>query len=252
MSPKPRVATEEQQYRSVVVTGAAGGIGRIVTAAFRNRGDSVVGVDIAEPVDVIADVSTVEGTQRAVAAAVAAHDSLDVLILAAGVQYLAPIAEFPLEEFERVVSVHLTGPFLMLKAAWPWLTKRPGGRIIALGSVSSLVGEPFKAAYVAAKHGLAGLIKVAAIEGADHGLTANIIAPGWVRTSMVEDQVEAHMRLRDLSRETVLSDVMLGRQPMKRFVEPTEVANLALYLSSPESQAITGACFAIDGGWTAT
>ena len=237
--------------RVAVITGADGGLGRTLQTTFAREGALVLPVDLRGDDCWHADVSTAQGNQGMVDEAVRRHGRLDVLVLNAGVQSMAPISEFPETEWQRLLDLMLTGPFLAIKAAWPHLIARPGGRIIATGSVLSLTAEPFKAAYVAAKHGVVGLIKVAALEGADHGLTANAVAPGWMRTAIVEKQMLDQMRLRGLTREQV-TEHMLGSQPGKRFVETAEVAELIVFLASAQASGISGACLPIDLGALAT
>ena len=164
--------------RVAVITGADGGLGRTLRTTFAREGALVLPVDLHGDDCWQADVGTAEGNQGMVDEAVRRHGRLDVLVLNAGAQLMAPISEYPEPEWHRLLDVMLTGPFLAIKAAWPYLVARPGGRIIATGSVLSLTAEPFKAAYVAAKHGVVGLIKVAALEGAASGLTANAVAVG--------------------------------------------------------------------------
>src|SRR5207244_5976294 len=173
------------------------------------------------------------------------HGRLDILVLNAGAQRMAPIVEYEETEWDRLMNVMAKGPFLAMKFAWPALTARPGGRIIVTASTLGLVGAAYKCAYVAAKHAAVGLVQVAALEGAAAGLTANAVAPGWMRTPLVENQLADQMRLKNLSKEQVLQQ-MLGSQPGGRFVETSEVANLMVFLASTRSSGITGTCVAVD------
>jgi len=246
-----RLPEVKLEGRVAIVTGADGGLGRTLQTTLAREGALVLPVDLRGDDCWHADVATPEGNRGMVDEAVRRHGRLDILVLNAGVQSMAPISEFRETEWHRLLDLMLTGPFLAIKAAWPYLVARPGGRIIATGSVLSLVAEPFKAAYVAAKHGLVGLIKVAALEGAAQGLTANAVAPGWMRTPIVEKQMADQMRLRGLTREQVLEH-MLASQPGQRFVETAEVAELIAFLASAEGSGISGACLPVDLGALAT
>lgn len=239
--------------RVALVTGVSGALGRSIRRRFAAAGAQVVGVDIVdgEGCDLVADVGTAAGNEAMVAEAVRRHGRLDVLVLNAGVQHVAPIAEFPEAEWRRLMDVMVTGPFLAMKAAWPALTERPGSRILVTASVSSLVAEPYKSAYVAAKHAVAGLTKVAALEGAPHGLTANAVAPGWMATPMLERQLPEQMAVRGFTREQVL-ERLLERQPVKRLIETDEVAGLLVLLASDLASAVSGVCLPADLGTLAS
>lgn len=235
------------ESRVALVTGAGGALGRAVTDDLKNRGVTVVGVDVAGEGCEHFDVGDETGCRDMVARAVELHGRLDILVLNAGVQHVSPIEAFDGGEWRRVLDVCLTGPFHSIKAAWPALTRSRSGRIVATASTSSFHAEPFKVAYNAAKHGLLGLIKSAAVEGGRYGLTANAVAPSWMRTPMVERQLAEQMRLRNASRESVLND-FLGHQPVKRFIDTEEVAAAVGFLTSAEASAITGACLPVDLG----
>lgn len=233
--------------RVALVTGASGGLGHTICLELERRGASVVRIDITGQDSLHFDASTAEGCQGMVSHALDAHGQLDILVLNAGVQHVAPIAEFPPEEWDRIMNLHMKGPFLALKAAWSSLTRQPGGRVIVTASTSSFVAEKFKAAYIASRHGVLGLVKVAALEGAEHGLTVNAVAPAWMRTPAVEAQVPNQMALRGLDRTAVLTH-MLGRQPVARFVETQEVAAVVGFLASPAASGVNGACVPVDLG----
>ncbi len=183
--------------------------------------------------------------------AVDLHGRLDILVLNAGVQFMASIAEYPESEWERLLDVMAKGPFLAMKHAWHHLTERHGGRIIVTASGLSVTAESFKCAYVAAKHAVLGLVRVAALEGAAVGLTANAVAPGWMQTQLFNDQLNHQMRLRGLTRAEV-RDAAIAAQPPKRFVEPSEVANLIAFLASDLGSGISGACIPVDLGGLAS
>jgi 3-hydroxybutyrate dehydrogenase len=237
--------------RVAIVTGAAGGLGRATCQALRFAGATVVGVDVRGDEGLIADVATAEGNRAMVEEATGRHGRLDILILNAGAQAMNPIAGYPEADWDRLMNLMVKGPFLAMKFAWPHLTRQPGSRIIVTSSTAGLVGAPYKAAYVAAKHGVLGLVKVAAIEGAAAGLTANAVAPGWMHTPLADHQIRDHMRLRGLSRDEVIAS-MVTEQPAGRFVDPAEVARLITFLAGDGGSAISGACIPIDTGTLAT
>lgn len=235
------------ERRVAIVTGAGGALGRSITDELQNNDVTVVGVDVGGEGYEHFDVGTEAGCHAMVARAVELHGRLDILVLNAGVQHVSPIDTFDAHQWQRVMDVCLNGPFHAIKAAWPHLIRRDGGRIVATASTSSFHAEPFKAAYNAAKHGLLGLIKSAAVEGGRHGVTANAVAPSWMRTPMVEHQLAEQMRLRNASREAVLDD-FLGNQPVKRFIDTAEVAATIAFLASERASAITGTCVPVDLG----
>jgi 3-hydroxybutyrate dehydrogenase len=162
-----------------------------------------------------------------------------------------PIATYSEADWDRLMNLMAKGPFLAMKFAWPHLTRQPGGRIIVTASTVSLAGAPYKAAYVAAKHAVLGLVKVAALEGAAAGLTANAVAPGWMGTPLADDQIPDHMRLRGMSRDEVIAS-MVAEQPAKRFVDTAEVAALITFLAGDGGSAINGACIPVDTGTLAS
>jgi 3-hydroxybutyrate dehydrogenase len=177
--------------------------------------------------------------------------SLDILVNNAGIQFVSPIENFPPEKWDAIIAINLSSAFHAIRAAVPGMKAQKWGRIINTASAHSLVASPFKSAYVAAKHGLAGLTKTVALELATFGVTANCISPGYVWTPLVERQVPDTMKARSMTREQVISDVMLAAQPTKQFVTVDQVASLAVYLCSDAAAQITGANLSIDGGWTA-
>ncbi len=197
--------------------------------------------DMTKPAE-IADM--VHATERT-------FGSLDVLVNNAGIQYVAPVEEFPIEKWDQIIAINLSSAFHAIRAAVPGMKSRKWGRIISTASAHSLVASPFKAAYVSAKHGIAGLTKTVALEVATMGITVNCISPGYVWTPLVEKQIPDTMRARGLTEEQVKRDVLLAAQPTKEFVTVDEVASLAVYLCSDAARSITGANLSIDGGWTA-
>jgi 3-hydroxybutyrate dehydrogenase len=233
--------------RVAIVTGAAGGLGRTLCAVFEREGAHVVGVDIVGDDVLIGDIGTAAGNRAMVDAALERHGQVDVLVLNAGAQHVAPIESFPEAQWDRLHDVMVKGPFLAMQAAWPALTRRPGGRIVVTASGSSFIAERFKSAYVAAKHGVVGLVKTAALEGGPLGLTANALAPGWMRTPMVENQLAEQMRLHGRTREEVIAS-FVTRHPVDRFVETEEVAAAAAFLASERASGINGVCLPVDLG----
>lgn len=232
--------------RVIIVTGAAGGLGTTLCRVLEQSGALVVATDIAGEGVFLADVRTDEGNRAIVAEALARHGRIDALALNAGAQFMAPIPEFPLEEWDRLMDVMVKAPFLAMKHAWPHIA-RPGGRVVVTASGSTFIAEQYKSAYVAAKHAVAGLVKVAALEGGPLGMTANAVAPGWMRTPMVERQLADQMRLHGQSRQEVIEE-MVDRHPVKRFVETEEVAQAIAFLCSDAASGINGTIVPVDLG----
>ncbi len=177
--------------------------------------------------------------------------SADILVCNAGIQFVAPVEEFPVDKWQQIIAINLVSAFLCMRAAVPGMKKRGWGRIISTASAHSLVASPFKSAYVAAKHGIAGLTKTIALETATHGITVNCISPGYVWTPLVEKQIPDTMKARNMTKEQVINDVLLDAQPTKQFVTVEEVAGIAVFLCSDAAKNITGANISVDGGWTA-
>jgi 3-hydroxybutyrate dehydrogenase len=192
------------------------------------------------------DIGTDAGNKAMVDAALEQHGRLDVLVLNAGAQHVAPIPDFPEREWDRLFDVMVKGPWLAMKHAWPQIA-RPGGRVVVTASGSSYIAEQYKSAYVAAKHAVLGLVRVAALEGGPLGMTANAVGPGWMRTPMVENQLAEQMRLHGRSREDVIES-MVDRHPVKRFVEPVEVASTIAFLASDDASGINGSFIPVDLG----
>jgi 3-hydroxybutyrate dehydrogenase len=232
--------------RSVLVTGAAGGIGRAVADRLQADGWDVHGVDVAD-----GDLTTREGNRAVVDAALDRFGRLDAVVANAGFQHVAPVAEFPEERWDALVAVLLTSPFLLAKYAWDALAASGDGRFLVVASVHGLVASPFKAGYVAAKHGVLGLVKVLALEGAEVGITASALCPSYTRTPLIEAQIADQARAHGISQERVLDEVILAPQAVKRLLEPEEVAAAAAYLLGPNGRAVSGAPLVMDYGWTA-
>lgn len=176
--------------------------------------------------------------------------SVDILVNNAGIQYVSPIEDFPVDKWNAIIAINLSSSFHTIRAAFPIMKQQKWGRIINMGSAHSLIASPFKAAYVAAKHGLAGLAKVVALEGAEHGVTCNVICPGYVKTPLVDNQIADTAKARNMTPEQVVRDVILASQATKQFVTVEQIAALAAYLASDDAASITGTCLPIDGGWT--
>lgn len=247
--------------RTVLVTGAASGIGRACALRLARAGAKVRAVDrdaegLASLVEshpdsaldpVTLDLADLDGLDRAEQLAA----GTDVLVNNAGLQVVRPIEEFPADAFHTILTVMLEAPFRLIKGALPHMYAQGWGRIVSISSVHGLRASAYKSAYVAAKHGLEGLSKTAALEGAAHGVTANCVNPAYVRTPLVEKQIADQAAVHGISPERVLSEVMLVDSAVKRLIEPAEVAEAVAYLCAPQAAAITGTSLPLDGGWTA-
>ncbi|MGY3477719.1 3-hydroxybutyrate dehydrogenase [Bradyrhizobium ottawaense] len=255
--------------KTALVTGSTSGIGLACARAFAGAGANIVLNGMGAPADVEKERSAIE-SQFSVKAIYSPADmakpkevvdlialgestfgSVDVLINNAGIQHVSPIEEFPVEKWDAIIAINLSAAFHAIRAAVPGMKRRGWGRIITTASAHSQVASPFKSAYVAAKHGIAGLTKTAALELARSKITCNCISPGYVWTPLVERQIPNTMKARNLRRDEVISDILLAAQPTKEFVTAEQVASLALFLCSDDAAQITGANLAIDGGWTA-
>ena len=232
--------------KAALVTGAAGGIGSAVVERLAADGWAVHAVDVAD-----GDLTTREGNRAVVDAALERFGRIDAVIANAGFQHVAPVADFPEEQWDRLIALLLTSPFLLAKYAWDALRASGDGRFVAIASAHSLTASPFKAGYVAAKHGVLGLVKTLALEGAEVGIAASAVCPCYVRTPLVEAQIADQARAHGLAEERVLEDVILERQAVKRLLEPAEVADVVAFLLGPSGRGFTGTPVVIDLGWTA-
>ncbi|SDS49310.1 3-hydroxybutyrate dehydrogenase [Microbacterium paraoxydans] len=241
--------------RRALVTGGASGIGAACARAFAQAGARVTIADIdGDAAEALADeiggeAWQVDLTDRDALAAL--RLDTDILVNNAGVQHVSPIEEFDPARFSLLLQLMLEAPFLLTRAVLPGMYERGFGRIINMSSVHGLRASPFKAAYVAAKHGLEGLSKVTALEGAAHGVTSNCINPGYVRTPLVERQIADQARVHGIPESEVLEKVLLTEAAIKRLVEPEEVAGLAVWLAADAAGMVTGASYTMDGGWSA-
>ncbi len=200
-----------------------------------------VGADLTDPAKCRGMVETVQ--ER--------FGRLDVLVNNAGIQHVAPIESFPIEKWDAILALNLSAAFHAIRASFGAMKSRGWGRIINVSSAHGLIASPFKSAYVAAKHGIIGLTKTVALEGAEHGVTANAICPGYVWTPLVEKQIDDQAKSHGISREQVIRDVLLAQQPNKRFAQSSEIGDLAVFLATDAAQSITGTALPVDGGWTA-
>jgi len=255
--------------RNAVVTGSTSGIGLAIARGLAAKGMNVT-------INGFGDAAAIEATRAGIAAefgvqaayapadmangdeiaamiaeAEARFGSVDVLVNNAGIQFVAPVEEFPVDRWDAIIAINLSAAFHAIRAVVPGMKARKWGRIISTASAHALVASPYKAAYVAAKHGLAGLTKTVALETAQSGITVNAICPGYVWTPLVEQQIPDTMKARGLTAEQVKRDVMLAAQPTKEFVTVEQVAAFACFLASDDAAPITGAMLPVDGGWTA-
>lgn len=242
--------------RKALVTGAASGIGRAIAQRLVEEGHSVLSVDL-EPdpegpgTPYAADLTTVEGNRASVDAAIEEFGGLDLLVPCAGFQHVDPVADFPEDRWADLLAVLLTSPFLLAKYAWKALEESSNGQVINIASVHGLVASPFKAGYVSAKHGVVGLTKVLALEGAGLGIRAVALCPGYVRTPLVEGQIPGQAKAHGMGEQEVLEDVILAPHAVKELIEPSEVADTVAFLLTPAGRAFTGVALPMDMGWSA-
>jgi len=250
--------------KTALVTGAASGIGAEIAKTLFDDGCHVVIADLNEPaylsdlatanqrvLYIPTDLSKQESCQALVDRILKEFGAVDILVNNAGFQHISPLEEFPETVWDKMLQVMLTAPFLLSKYVLPGMKQKHWGRIINMGSIHSQVASLNKAGYIAAKHGLVGLTKATALEGGPFGVTANVICPAYVRTPLVEQQIAAQAETLGLSVEEVESQVFLKASATGKMIEPAEVASMVSYLCSGQAKSITGACWTIDGGWTA-
>jgi len=255
--------------RTAIITGSTSGIGLGIARALAASGHDVVlnGFGDAAEIETIraalaaetgvevayegADMSDAGAIEAMIASVTSRFGGVDVLVNNAGIQHVAPIEEFPVAKWDLILAINLSAAFHTIRLALPGMKARGFGRIINIASAHALVASPFKSAYVAAKHGIAGLTKTVALEAAEHGVTANAICPGYVMTPLVQKQIPEQAAARGISEEAVIHDVLLAAQPTREFVTVEQVAALAVFLAGDASASITGAIMPIDGGWTA-
>jgi len=255
--------------KTALVTGSSSGIGLGIATRLAAEGANLVLNGFGDPgdierlraqlaaahgVDVVydgADMTKPEAIAAMLRNAIARFGAVDILVNNAGIQHVAPVDEFPLDKWDAIIAINLSSSFHTVRAALPAMKARRWGRIVNIASAHALVASPFKSAYVAAKHGVAGFTKTVALEVAEHGITVNAICPGYVLTPLVEKQIPDTAKARGISEEAVKRDVLLAAQPTKKFVSVEEIAGLAAFLCSQEASSITGAVLSMDGGWTA-
>lgn len=247
--------------KTALVTGAASGIGKAVAERFAAEGARVIvndvsaaGREVAESIGgafILADLADADQTRALAEQALRDSDGVDVLVNNAGVQHVSPIEAFPDEEWERMLRIMLTAPFLLTKRLLPGMAERGWGRIVNMSSVHGLIASPNKSAYIAAKHGIVGLTKAAAVEAGPRGVTVNAVCPSFVRTPLVENQLPDLARAAGVALEDVVERVVLAQASVKRLIEPQEIAELVLFLASDAASAITGSAYPIDLAWTA-
>jgi 3-hydroxybutyrate dehydrogenase len=239
-----------------LVTGAASGIGRAVATRLLEAGMDVVAVDLRPDPDGPgvpheADLTSPSANAGAVQAALERFGRLDIVVANAGIQHVAPIEEFPLERWDAIIALLLTSPFLLAQHAWPALRRSGQGRFIVIASAHALAASPYKSAYVSAKHGVLGLVKTLALEGAEDRISVTAVCPGYVRTPLVERQIADQAKAHGLSEDDVLEQVILAPHAIKELIEPAEVAEVVAFLASPAGRSFTGVPVTMDQGWTA-
>jgi 3-hydroxybutyrate dehydrogenase len=255
--------------KTALVTGSTSGIGLGIAETFAKEGANIVlnGFGRADDIEALrarisadngvtvrydgADMTRPDTIEAMVKKAVAEFGSVDVLVNNAGIQHVAPIDEFPPDKWHAIIAINLVASFHTIRHALPAMKRRKWGRVINIASAHALVASPFKSAYVAAKHGVAGLTKTVALEVAEQGITVNAICPGYVLTPLVKNQIPDTAKTRGITEEQVVKDVLLAAQPTKQFVTVDQVAAIARFLASNDAASITGALLSVDGGWTA-
>jgi 3-hydroxybutyrate dehydrogenase len=263
------LASRSLEGKVALVTGSTSGIGLGIARAFAAAGSTVVLNGFGRPEEIAeaqakivaefgvkvrysgADMSKAAPIAEMIEMTLDAFGRLDILVNNAGIQHVAPIEQFPIEKWDAILAINLSSAFHTTRAALPAMRKNKWGRIINIASAHGLVASPFKAAYVAAKHGIVGLTKVVALETAEAGITCNAICPGYVYTPLVEAQIDGQAKSHGIPREQVIRDVLLAQQPNKRFATVEELGALSVFLASDAAASITGIALPVDGGWTA-
>jgi 3-hydroxybutyrate dehydrogenase len=244
-----------------IVTGAASGIGLAISEVFAAQKYHVFMVDRQEELlktqaerlgcdYIVADISLRKDCKHMVDKALEKAGYVDILVNVAGLQHVSSIEDFDEDKWDYMMSVMLTAPFLLTKYVWPSLKKRGWGRIIHLNSIHGLVASEFKSAYISAKHGLSGLTKVSALEGAPFGITVNSICPAYVKTPLVDKQIADQARLHNLAEDEVITKIMLQKSAIKKLIKTEDIASMVMYLCSDAADMVTGTTMTIDGGWT--
>ncbi|RWO01567.1 3-hydroxybutyrate dehydrogenase [Mesorhizobium sp.] len=255
--------------RTAIVTGSTSGIGLGIARALAKNGAAVMLNGFGDPVEIEtqraalaeendvdvaydnADMSNRDAIHMMVERAVARFGQIDIVINNAGIQHVAPVSEFPVAKWDSILAINLSSAFHLIQATFEPMKGRGYGRIINIASAHGLIASPFKSAYVAAKHGMVGLTKVVALEGAEYGVTSNAICPGYVWTPLIEKQIEDQAKSHNIARDAVIRDIFLKNQPTRRFATVEEMGALAVFLCSDCAASITGTALPIDGGWTA-
>jgi 3-hydroxybutyrate dehydrogenase len=255
--------------KTAIVTGSTSGIGLGIAEALAQNGANVVLNGFGDVMEIErvrrdlaqrtgasvvyspADMGKSGAIENMIRQTVDAFGAVDIMVNNAGIQHVAPVDEFPPEKWDAILAINLSSAFHATRLALPGMRKKGWGRIINVASAHALVGSPYKSAYVAAKHGVYGLTKVVALETAEDGITCNAICPGYVRTPLVEKQIDDQAKAHGIPREKVITDILLKQQPNKKFVEVAELAALALFLCSDHAGSLTGVALPMDGGWTA-
>ena len=257
------------QRPAAIVTGSTSGIGLAAARALAGAGYDIVINGFGDPAAIEAeraelerefsvtakfqggDLTKAADCEALVRAAESAFGRLDVLVNNAGIQHVSPVEDFPVDKWDQIIALNLSAAFHTIRTAFAGMKARKFGRIVNIASAHALVASPFKSAYVSAKHGLAGLTKTVALEGATFNVRCNAICPGYVLTPLVENQIPDTMKARNMTREQVINDVLLAAQPTKEFVKPEDIGAMVVFLTSPAANQINGALLSIDGGWTA-
>jgi len=248
--------------KTAIVTGGASGIGLACAERLAADGMNVVIADMNEKAGsehaqrlggdfVVSNLAERKGCKQLVDETLRKHGTVHVLVNNAGYQHVSPIEDFPEDQWERMLALMLTAPFLLTRYVWPSMKKQKWGRVVNIGSIHALIASPYKVGYISAKHGLVGLTRTAALEGGEFGITVNAICPAYVRTPLVDNQIADQAKANNLSKEEVIEKIMLAPAAVKRLIEPAEVAGFVAYLCSDAAGTITGSALTMDLGWTA-